>query len=106
MPAYSARKQIQAGAGTTTWICAHLVQPRVGDLGEVMVLHMEAHVVGQSIERAVVAVRLLPLHTDPMTLKFWPLYPFSTRQAPDYTPKIWRMSKPLWTARSASGSVT
>ena len=41
--------------------CAHLVQPRVGDLGEVVVLIVEAHIVGQRVEGAVVAVRLLAL---------------------------------------------
>ncbi len=40
---------------------AHLVEAGVGDLGEVVMLVVVAHVVGQSVQRAVVRVRLLAL---------------------------------------------
>ena len=46
------------------------MQPRVGDLWEVMVLIVEADIVGQAVQRAVVRVRLLALHPARCCISF------------------------------------
>lgn len=39
------------------------MQPCVGDLGEVVVLIVVAHIVGERVQRPIVAVRLLSLRS-------------------------------------------